>query len=294
MDKINSAKDTKDAKDPKELIKEAETILHSYYYWVQFWKTSKTQYQSVINLYREAGRIYKTRKEYNLAKECLLKSAYCNMTIKDKDGIASDYLELARISKYISSQDAAKYYSICINQYAKINKFNLCAKYSLELAELHETINMIKAINSYKQAVEFMAKYNDEPTIISCRLKVGNLLATNKNYAEAINIYEELAIDCRKSDVARYLVDELIFKAGLCRLCRGGALDMESGYGKYIVLNPDFRSTSESLYLTQLAEAVREKSSEKFNKIVEEGLTKEINSWETDILLKLRDKFETL
>jgi len=289
MDKI------KDAKDPKELIQQAETILNSYYYWVQFWKTSKTQYHSVIDLYREAGIIYKNKKEYNLAKECFLKSAHYNMVIKDKDGIASDYLELARITKHISNEDAAKYYSISINQYAKINKFNLCARYSKELAELHESMgNMIKAINSYKQTVQFMAKLSDEPGIVNCRVKVGDMLATYGSYAEAFDIYETLAIDCLKSDVAKYLVDELLFKAGLCRLCKGGALTLEAGYGKYVVISPGFKSTSESHYLTELSDAMREKSIKKFNKIVEDGLSKEINSWETNILLKMLDTFKTL
>jgi alpha-soluble NSF attachment protein len=96
-------------------------------------------------------------------------------------------------------------------------------------------------------------------------LKTADLIALEgKDYYKAIQLYEKVAKTSIQSNLMRWSVKEYLLKAGICQLCTGDQVGVNSALERYRELDPSFSQQREHQLLTDLATAVQEGDQEMF------------------------------
>jgi alpha-soluble NSF attachment protein len=96
-------------------------------------------------------------------------------------------------------------------------------------------------------------------------LKTADLVALEgKDYYKAIEIYEKVAKSSISNNLMRWSVKEYLLKAGICQLCTGDQVGVNTALERYRELDPSFVQQREHQLLTDLATAVQEGDQEMF------------------------------
>jgi alpha-soluble NSF attachment protein len=96
-------------------------------------------------------------------------------------------------------------------------------------------------------------------------LKTADLVALEgKDYYKAIELYEKVAKTSIQNNLMRWSVKEYLLKAGICQLCTGDQVGVNSALERYRELDPSFVQQREHQLLTDLATAVQEGDQEMF------------------------------
>jgi alpha-soluble NSF attachment protein len=96
-------------------------------------------------------------------------------------------------------------------------------------------------------------------------LKTADLVALErKDYYGAIELYEKVAKTSISNNLMRWSVKEYLLKAGICQLCTGDQVGVNTALERYRELDPSFAQQREHQLLTDLAAAVQEGDQEMF------------------------------
>jgi len=96
-------------------------------------------------------------------------------------------------------------------------------------------------------------------------LKTADLVALEgKDYYKAIELYEKVAKTSIQNNLMRWSVKEYLLKAGICQLCTGDQVGVNSALDRYRELDSSFVQQREHQLLVDLAAAVQEGDQEMF------------------------------
>ena len=96
-------------------------------------------------------------------------------------------------------------------------------------------------------------------------LKTADLVALEgKDYYKAISLYEKVAKTSIQNNLMRWSVKEYLLKAGICQLCTGDQVGVNTALDRYRELDPSFSQQREHQLLCDLAAAVQEGDQEMF------------------------------
>jgi alpha-soluble NSF attachment protein len=96
-------------------------------------------------------------------------------------------------------------------------------------------------------------------------LKTADLVALEgKDYYKAIELYEKVARTSISNNLMRWSVKEYLLKAGICQLCTGDQVGVNTALDRYRELDPSFQQQREHALLVDLASAVQEGDQEMF------------------------------
>jgi len=112
-----------------------------------------------------------------------------------------------------------------------------------------------------------LAKTNQPPQALANKLwlKTADLVALEgKDYYKAIELYEKVAKTSISNNLMRWSVKEYLLKAGICQLCTGDQVGVNTALDRYRELDPSFQQQREHALLVDLAGAVQEGDQEMF------------------------------
>lgn len=124
---------------------------------------------------------------------------------------------------------------------------------------------------------QFLAPTNPPPQALANKLwlKTADLVALDgKDYYKAIELYEKVAKTSIQNNLMRWSVKEYLLKAGICQLCTGDQVGVNTALDRYRDLDPSFVQQREHQLLTDLAQAVQDGDQEAFADKVRHGIVK--------------------
>jgi alpha-soluble NSF attachment protein len=96
-------------------------------------------------------------------------------------------------------------------------------------------------------------------------LKTADLVALDgKDYYKAIELYEKVAKTSIQNNLMRWSVKEYLLKAGICQLCTGDQVGVNTALDRYRELDPSFVQQREHQLLVDLTQAVQDGDQEMF------------------------------
>jgi alpha-soluble NSF attachment protein len=192
--------------EAEKLITEAKNILNSRTFFIQ----EETKREKAGELFNKAATLYKIDKEYVLAAKFYLKAAETSPCES-----RNRCIQAAKCYKTIGNlQEAIKLYVVISEQYTEDGKFYAAGKLYQEIAEMYG-INMIdEAVAFYQKAYDSFRVNDAVHSATQCLDKMANLLAIQKKYSKAMEIYKDLA-EC--SEVT-WNATTYLYKACVCVL----------------------------------------------------------------------------
>jgi hypothetical protein len=96
-------------------------------------------------------------------------------------------------------------------------------------------------------------------------LKTADLVALEgKDYYKAIELYEKVSKTSIQNNLMRWSVKEYLLKAGICQLCTGDQVGVNTALDRYRDLDPSFVQQREHQLLVDLTQAVQDGDQEVF------------------------------
>ncbi|XP_010264488.1 PREDICTED: alpha-soluble NSF attachment protein-like [Nelumbo nucifera] len=258
------------------------------------WGLFGNKYEDAADLFEKAATSYKLAKAWDKAGSVYVKMANCYLKAESKHEAASSYANAANCYKKVSPQEAISCLNQAANIFTEIGRFNMCARYFKEIAELYELEqNFEQAIIFFDRSAEFFQSEESSSAANQCRLKVAQFAAQLENYNKAIAIYEEIARQSMNNNLLKYSVKGYLLNAGLCQLCKGDVVAINNSLERYEEMDPTFSGTREYKFLADLAAAIDEEDVEKFTDVVKEfdSMTK-LDAWKTTILLRVKQSLK--
>lgn len=166
---------------------------------------------------------------------------------------------------------AARCLDKAIAHYCSKGNFRRAATHKQNLAELYEVElgDNTRAAAAYEEAAGWYESDNAEALANKLWLKTADLVALEgKDYYKAIEIYEKVARTSISNNLMRWSVKEYLLKAGICQLCTGDQVGVNTALDRYRELDPSFQQQREHALLVDLAAAVQDGDQEAFSEKV--------------------------
>jgi alpha-soluble NSF attachment protein len=91
----------------------------------------------------------------------------------------------------------------------------------------------------------------------------------------------------------RWSVKEYLLKAGICQLCTGDMVGVNTAMDRYRQLDPSFQQQREHALLVDLAQAVQDGEQEVFaDKLYQYDQLSKLDKWKTTLLLRIKNSIE--
>lgn len=257
-------------------------------------KSSATKEQAA-ETFVKAANCFKLAKAWSQAGVAFEKAAAAYASTSDMAyEAASKYADAAKAYKNSDPKKAVAAYESAINLYSDAARFQQCARYKKEVAELYETEQDVQnALNSYIAAADFYDMEDAKSNANSMRVKVAMLSASAGKYAEAADLYESVAQNALASNMLKYGAREHLLRAGLCRLCLADIVGAQRAVTKYGEMDPTFSTAREGKLLEAVVAAVDEGDVEAFtNHVYEYDSLSKLDEWKTAMLLKIKNNIK--
>lgn len=262
------------------------------------WFAGSSKFEAAAECYSNAGVQYKLAKNWAEAGNCFASAAELSLKAKNNTDAANYFTQAAESYKHCDPLKAVDFYNRAVPMKAEANQFSQAAKLTKEIAEIQEESHDLKlAIHAYEQAAEF-AKMDSQPTSANqYNLKVAHLKAQDKQFKDAIRIFEQVAQESLPNQLLRYSCKDYYFKAMLCRLAsvdeKDDAASLEETLKNYITLCPSLNNTREQIFLTKALKAFSEHDVDGYTAAtVELDKIIPIDSWKADIMLQVKEKIK--
>jgi alpha-soluble NSF attachment protein len=124
-------------------------------------------------------------------------------------------------------------------------------------------------------------------------LKVADSSALDGDYYKAIANYQKVAEQSINNNLMKYSVKDYFLKAGICHLATGDMVAMQRALDKYRDMDPQFGAQRECLLLTDLSQAIDDKSQEQFtDKLFQFDQISKLDKWKTTLLVRVKNSIE--
>ena len=203
---------------------------------------------------------------------------------------ANCFADAAKMYKNSDISKAVTAYENVIRVNTDAGKFQQCARYSKELAELHEIEgNLEKALQAYKEAAGFYEGEDAKANASAMKVQVAIISAKLEQYKEAAEVFKEIAEYSLQSHLLKYRAREHMLHAGLCKF-----VDDYVGAQRYLEhfrdIDRTFPGSREEELLSNVITTVEEGDVDAFTSYVYEydSITR-LEEWKTSILLKIKN-----
>lgn len=241
----------------------------------------------------KAANCFRLAKAWSQAGAAFEKAAFAYAASSDMTyEAASKYTDAAKAYKNSDSGKAVAAYEKAIELYTDTARFQQCARYKKEIAEMFEAEqDMEKSLDAYTAAADFYDMEDAKSNANSMRVKVAMLSASTGKYAEAADLYESVAQNALANHMLKYGARDHLLRAGLCRLCLDDLIGAQRAVSKYAEMDPTFSTSREGKLLEAVVAAVDEADVQGFtNHVYEYDSLSKLDEWKTTILLKIKNK----
>lgn len=239
-----------------------------------------------------AANCFKLAKAWNLAGNSFERAAEVYDGISElRYEAASKYADGGKAYKNSDSTKAVAAFEKAIQKYVDSARFMQSARYKKEVAEIYEgNQDSEAALQAYMEAADFYVIEDSKSNANTMRIKVATLSAATGKYAQAVQLYEEVAKISLASNMLKFGAREHLLRAGLCRLCLSDIIGTQRAVEKYGEADATFLSSREGKLLEAVVKAVDEGNVEDFtNQVYEYDSVSKLDEWKTAILLKIKN-----
>lgn len=240
----------------------------------------------------KAANSFKLAKAWTLAGAAFEKAAAAYAQCSDMSyEAASKYAEAAKVYKSADPTKAIGAYEKAIEIYTDSARFQQCARYMKEVAEIYEGQNNAEAaLQAYLGAADFYDMEDAKSNANSMRVKVAELSGTAGKYAEAAELYESVAQNALSNQMLKYGAREHLLRAGLCRLCLTDDIGAQRAVQKYAEMDPTFSTSREGQLLEAIVKSVDDGDVQNFtNTVYEYDSVSKLDPWKTAIMLRIKN-----
>lgn len=245
---------------------------------------------NAAELYENAANAYKLAKSWDKAGSTYVKLATTRLKSDDKFGAASAYASAGNCSKKTQMREAIRNLKCAVDQFLALGKLTMAARYLKDIGDAYENENNVEeAIQSYEQAADLYDGEEQSSLANTCKLKVAHLAAELEQYSKASDIFESVAERSLDNHLLKFGVKGHLLNAGVCHIARGDSIALENAIRKYQDLDPNFESTRESKFLTDVAKAMEAVDVTSFtDAVIEYDSLSRLDQWKTTMLLRAK------
>ncbi|KAK9903527.1 hypothetical protein WJX75_008075 [Coccomyxa subellipsoidea] len=274
-----------------DFMKKADKKLNSFGLFSSF----GNKYEDAAELLEKAANHFKLAKAWNDAGQAFEKLAQVHLKQDSRLEAASSYVEAAKCYQKTDKTDVLRALHNAVEYYTEAGRLGMAAKNLREVAETLEKRGMKdEAIEFYTQAADLFAGEEQTSEANKCRLKVAQFSAELENYQPAIQIYEDVARLCMDNNLLKYSTKGYLLNAGICRLCVGDPMAMQSALERYEDIDYTFSGSREGKLLKDLVEAFEAGDPEKYTDAIAEfdSMTR-LDAWKTTLLLRGKKRLQS-
>ncbi|CAN9456299.1 unnamed protein product [Alternaria alternata] len=273
------------AGDPRALLRQAEASLQKASGGFSFFSNKQDKYEAAADQFIAAANAFRMQKMGKEAGEAFERAASVQrQNLNEPDDEANTLTDAFKAYRKDDPEAAARCLDKAIAHYCSKGNFRRAATHKQNLAELYEVElgDNTRAAAAYEEAAGWYESDNAEALANKLWLKTADLVALEgKDYYKAIELYEKVARTSISNNLMRWSVKEYLLKAGICQLCTGDQVGVNTALDRYRELDPSFQQQREHALLVDLAAAL-------FNF---DQLTK-LDKWKTTLLLRVKNTIE--
>jgi len=251
--------------------------------------------EEACDLYTRAGSRFKVDQKWSSAGECYEKAAGIQLTkLENKHESAQNLVEAGNCWRKAEPKRATDCLSQAIEVYIDLGRANLVAKQHVTIAEIWEAEpdQIENSIEHYRKASQIFRGEEQQSQANKCDLKAGSMLALNKQYERAHQLFEAVASNACESPLLKYSAKEYFFKAALCHFCIDTSA-ARSAVERYEEQFPTFSDARECALVKTLIEAADSENIDKFTDEVKKyDSISRIDQWLTTILLQIKKRLQ--
>lgn len=246
--------------------------------------------EDVEDSFQQAANLYKLAKNWEKAGASFKRHADILLELDTKHQAATALVNAAGAYEKVNMQAAVECRLAASDIFTDTGKFSSAAKIQKEIGDLRQSEGDLDgAIKAFDTATDYYEADNQSSQANKCRLQSAELKALLEQYAEAIEIYEQVAISCLESNLMKWNAKDYFFKAGLCHLCNGDAVALERKIEEYEDRDPTFKGQREHKLLKAILAAFNNVDAEAFTTAVAEyDNISPLDSWKTTILVRIK------
>jgi len=243
--------------------------------------------------YTQAGSRFKIDQKWSSAGECYETAANIQLNkLENKHESAQNFVEAGNCFRKSDPKRASDCLKAAIEVYIDLGRANLVAKQHVTMAEIWEVEpeQLVESIEHYRKASAIFRGEEQQSQANKCDLKAAQMLATNKSYQEAVQLFEQVAQNACESSLLKYSAKEYFFKAALCHFCidtNQASIAVE----RYESNFPSFTDTRECQLLKSLIKAAEECKIDDYTDAVKKyDSMSRLDQWYTAILLAIKNR----
>lgn len=279
--------------DAEELLSQGEKKLQGRAsFFKSLFNSGGNAQEEAAELFSRAGNQFKLAKSWRRAGDAFTRAAEtyekCGQDMHSEAGMR--YVEAAKMHKNGSDYArAVTSYAAAVNLYKDGTRLQQCARYTKEIAELHEAAgDATKARAAYHEAADYFDMEGAQSNASSMRVKEAAIVAMEGDHAIAAKLYEEVAAAALNSRLLKYGAREHLLRAGLCH-CVDDHLGASRAMERYNGLDATFADSREGELLAKVIAAADEGDVEAFtNAVYTYDSISKLDDWKTSILLKIK------
>lgn len=280
---------------PEELMQRAEKkAVPSSKLFRFFSGDSTSNYEEASDLCIQAANLYKLRKELTQAGDCFMKAATYQIKADNVDDAGNIYVDAYKSFKASGNDplraiDALK---LAIDIFTKRGQFRRSANFKFELGEMYELDlqDYVNAISEYETAGEWYSQDQAMALANKAWLKCADLLALNGDYLKACDHYTKLISNSLGNKLSQWSLKDYYLKMAMCQLAATDSVAASRTLQDAMVQDPNFNTSREAKFLTDLIQAYNENDPERVSSIsFEYDKFSKLDKWKTTILLKIKD-----
>lgn len=264
-----------------DLYSAAEKKLNSSGFFELFTGRSG-RYQSAAEMFEKAGHLFKMEENLVQAGRAYQRAAECHEKLGSRYEQASFLIKAAKLHQ---GKETVPLLEQALGIYLEEGHFAQAAKCQKAIAVIWEEQQEFELAREAYRKAEALYRGEDSPNSANaCRIKMAELSARLKDYADAAELFEKL-------DSHRWHLKEHLFSAALCRLAQLDSVATKRALLRYIDLSSEFATSREHELVDTLRQAMEESDLDGFTKAVGwylQGHT--IDQWRTDLLAELKDE----
>ncbi|KAI8468366.1 MAG: TPR-like protein [Monoraphidium minutum] len=252
------------------------------------------KYEEAAELLEKAANNYKLGKAWKQAADAYRQLAGVHTKMDSKHDAASSYVEGAKALMKVAPGEAVVLLQQAVEVYTDMGRLQMAARQLKEIAEAQEKQGLKEeAITFYNQAADLFATENSSSEANKCRLKVAEFSAEVDRFADAAEIYEDVARAAADNNLLRFGARGHLLCAGVCVLCHANDEDVRARIERYKDIDLQFSGSREAILLEAVADALAQCDEKAFATAVAEfdSMTR-LDAWKTNMLLKVKRRIQ--
>jgi alpha-soluble NSF attachment protein len=269
--------------NPEYLIEKARKELKKWWSW------SNERYFNTVDLLTKAALKLKMEKRFEESGDIFMEARA--IAIKhDVDIPTHLLLEAARVYRKVNVQKAVECFTCLIASEKESGKFDLAAKYALELAEILDEDGDMTSASKYFSEAEELYLINDNTSFANkCSLKLASYDASVGKYNDAAYRYETVA-KRQLNGITKHSATDNFFRSAMCSLGGKGVDYAKRKLEEFENFDPIFADSRQAHFVHDVCNAIIDADPQTISDLAREYDTVfRLDNQLTSILLAIRN-----